>query len=181
MRRESICTERPAAVAAAIEDFLALEASGWKGESGTAAAHHEEVRSFIKMALLALTAENKVAIHRLLLDGRAIAAAITLYSGDTAWYWKTAYDENLARFAPGVLLSAALTEELADNGAIARTDSCAAPDYPTLDNIWSERLALCNRLIAVRPEAAFVRACRLEMLRGAALAAARSIRAHMRG
>ena len=64
----------PAAVAASVEDFFALEASGWKGEAGTAAAHHEEVTSFIKMALPRLAEEGKVAVHRLLLDGRAIAA-----------------------------------------------------------------------------------------------------------
>jgi Acetyltransferase (GNAT) domain len=171
----------PAKVAAAVEDFFALEASGWKGEAGTAAAYHEEVMSFIKTALPALAAEGKVAVHRLLLDGRAIAAAITLHTGDTGWYWKTAYDENFARFAPGVLLSAALTEELADNAAIARTDSCAAPGHPTLDHIWSERLALCNRMIAVRPEAPFARACRLETLRTTTIAAGKSLRRHMRG
>ena len=33
----------PAAVAAGLEDFLALEAGGWKGKAGTAAAHHEDV------------------------------------------------------------------------------------------------------------------------------------------
>ena len=171
----------PAAVAAGVEDFFAVEASGWKGEAGTAAAHHEEVTSFIKAALPRLAEEGKVAVHRLLLDGRAIAAAITLHSGDTAWYWKTAYDENFARFAPGVLLSAALTEELAADAAIARTNSCAAPGNPTLDHIWSERLTLCNRMIAVRPEAPFARACRLETLRTAAIAAGKSIRSHMRG
>src|SRR5579863_286161 len=171
----------PEAVAAGIDDFFALEASGWKGEAGTAAAHHEEMTSFIKMALSALAPEGKVAINRLLLDGRPIAAAITLHSGDTAWYWKTAYNENFARFAPGVLLSAALTEELADDGAIARTDSCAAPGNPMLDNIWSERLALCNRMIAVRPEVPFTGACRLEALRAAAIATGKSIRAHLRG
>ncbi len=171
----------PAAVAAAVEDFFALEASGWKGEVGTAAAHHEEVMSFIKTALPALAAEGKVDLHRLLLDGRAIAAAITLHSGDTAWYWKTAYDGNFARFAPGVLLSAALTEELADDAAVARTDSCAAPGNATLDHIWSERLALCNRMIAVRPEAPFARASRLETLRTTTIAAGKSIRRHMRG
>ncbi len=171
----------PVAVAAAAEDFFALEASGWKGEAGTAAAHHEEVLSFIKMALPTLAAEGKVAINRLLLDGRPIAAAITLQSGDTAWYWKTAYDENFARFSPGVLLSAALTEELAGNPTIARTDSCAAPGKSMLDNIWSERLTLCNRLIAVRPQAGFARACRLELLRGVTIAAVKALRTHMRG
>jgi Acetyltransferase (GNAT) domain len=171
----------PATVAAGLEDFFRLEAGGWKGEAGTAAAHHEEVTSFIRGALPTLAAEGKVALHRLLLDGRAIAAAITLHSGDTAWYWKTAYDEAHARFAPGILLSAAVTEELADNAAIVRTDSCAAPGNTTLDHIWSERLALCNRLIAVRPQAPFARACRLETLRTATIAAGKSLRRHMRG
>lgn len=171
----------PATVAAGLEDFLRLEAGGWKGEAGTAAVHHAEMTSFIKTALPGLAAEGKAAIHRLLLDGRAIAAAITLHSADSAWYWKTAYDENFARFAPGVLLSAALTEELAEDAAIVRTDSCAAPGNATLDHIWSERLALCNRMVAVRPQAPFARACRLETLRTAALAAAKSARRHMLG
>jgi CelD/BcsL family acetyltransferase involved in cellulose biosynthesis len=170
----------PAAVAAAVEDYFTLEASGWKGKAGTAAAHHDNVQSLFRAALSALAAEGKVAINRLLLDGRPIAAAITLRSGDTAWYWKTAYDENFARYAPGILLTAALTEELAENTGIARTDSCAAPDSSMLDYIWGERLTLCNRLIAVRLEAPFARACRLETLRGAASAAAKAFRARFR-
>jgi hypothetical protein len=166
-------------VAAALEDFFVLEASGWKGRAGTAAIAHDNVRGFVTAALSGLAAEGKVAINRLLLDGRAIAATVTLRSGDTAWYWKIAYDENFARYAPGILLTAALTEELAEDTAIARTDSCAGPNS-ILDYIWGERLTLCDRLIAVRPEAPFARACRLEMLRGAANAAAKSIRNRFR-
>lgn len=172
-------TTEVTAIAAAIEDFFALEANGWKGKAGTAAASHDNVRGFVTTALSGLAAEGKVTINRLFLDGRAIAAAITLRSGDTAWYWKIAYDEKFARYAPGVLLTAALTEELAENTALARTDSCAAPNS-ILDYIWGEQLTLCDRLIAVRPEAPFARACRLEMLRGAASAAAKSIRNRFR-
>ena len=166
----------PAAVERDIEDFFVLEAEGWKGEAGTAAARHEELRNFMKSAVGALGGEGKVAVNRILLDGRAIAATITLHSGDSAWYWKTAYDETLARFAPGVLLSAALTEGLAENTAIARTDSCAGPGNPILDNLWRERLLLCDRLIALHPRAPFRLACRLESLRGAAIGAAKSLR-----
>jgi len=173
-------TTEASAVAAAVEDFFALEASGWKGRAGTAAAYHDSVVGFFKTALTSLAGEGKAAINRLLLDGRPIAAAVTLFSGDAAWYWKTAYDENFARYAPGILLTAALTEELAANAAIARTDSCAAPGNSMLDYIWGERLTLCNRLIAVRPEAPFARACRLEMLRGAVSGAAKAIRNRLR-
>ena len=102
--------------------------------------------------------------------------AARLRSGDGAWYWKTTYDETLARFAPGVLLSAALTEDLAENPAIAYADSCAAPGNPILDNLWRERLDLCDRLIAVRPRAPFWLACRLEHLRGTMIAAVKSLR-----
>jgi CelD/BcsL family acetyltransferase involved in cellulose biosynthesis len=172
-------TTEPIAIAAALEDFFALEASGWKGKAGTAAAAHGNVRGFIASALAGLAAEGKAAINRLHLDGRAIAAAITLRSGDAAWYWKIAYDEKFARYAPGILLTAALTEELAENTAIARTDSCAGPNS-ILDYIWGERLTLCDRLIAVRPEAPFARACGLEILRGAISAAAKSLRNRFR-
>jgi CelD/BcsL family acetyltransferase involved in cellulose biosynthesis len=171
---------KPAAVAVAIEDFFALESGGWKGEAGTAAGHHADMRNFVKTALAALGAEGKVAVDRILLDGRAIAAAITLRSGDAAWYWKTAYDEHFARYAPGMLLTAALTEQLAEDEGIARTDSCAAPGTAVLDHIWRERLALGDRLIAVRPDAPFARACRLERLRAAAIAAVKSLRRRLR-
>jgi CelD/BcsL family acetyltransferase involved in cellulose biosynthesis len=166
----------PEAIDREIDDFFTLEAAGWKGDAGTAAARHDELRSFMKAATHALGAEGKVAINRILLDGRAIAATITLKSGDGAWYWKTAYDETLARFAPGVLLSAALTEDLAENIAIARTDSCAGPGNPILDNLWRERLYLCDRLIALRPRAPLQLARGLETLRGAMIGAAKALR-----
>jgi CelD/BcsL family acetyltransferase involved in cellulose biosynthesis len=169
-------SSEPQAVGKEIEDFFKLEASGWKGDVGTAAARHDDVRNFMKIGIEALAAEGKVALNRILVDGRAIAATVTLRSGDGAWFWKTAYDESLARFAPGVLLSAALTEDLAENPAISRTDSCAAQGNPILDNLWRERLYLCDRMIAVRPHAPFSIACRLEALRGAAIGAAKSFR-----
>jgi CelD/BcsL family acetyltransferase involved in cellulose biosynthesis len=166
--------------AAAIEDFFTLEASGWKGRAGTAAAQHEDLRRFMRTAVRALAADGKAAIDRILLDGRTIAATITLRSGRCAWFWKIAYDEEFARFSPGVMLSAVLTSELAEDPAIVRTDSCATADHPMIDHLWRERLALANRLIAVRPQAPFSWARRLEGLRSAAIAGVKSVRESIR-
>jgi CelD/BcsL family acetyltransferase involved in cellulose biosynthesis len=166
----------PSAVAFGIEDFLVLEANGWKGKAGTAAACRDDISRFIRTGLVGLAAEGKVAIKRILVDGRAIAATITLRSADAAWFWKTAYDERFARFAPGVLLAAALTEDLVEDVAIAQTDSCATAGHPVMEHIWRERLALCDLMVAVRPQAPFSRAQRLEMLRSALIAAAKSVR-----
>ncbi len=166
----------PAAAAKAAEEFVALEASGWKGKAGTAAAHHDKIQRFVKTAVRALAATGQVAINRILVDGRAIAATITLRSGDAAWFWKIAYDESFARYSPGVLLTVAVTEDLVDDAAVARTDSCATANHPMIDRIWRERLSLGDRFVAVRLQAPFARARRLERIRLAAIAAARGIR-----
>ncbi len=166
----------PAPVAAALEDFFVLEAAGWKGRVGTAAAEHDDIRRFIRNAADGLAAEGKVAIERILLDGRAIAAAIVLRSGRHAWFWKIAYDESFARFSPGVMMSVVVTDDLLDDLGIVRTDSCATADHPMIDHLWRERLALCDRLVAVRPQASFALACRLERLRAAGIAGAKSVR-----
>jgi len=166
----------PAAVVVALEDFLALEARGWKGRAGTAAAGHDNVRGFVRAAVRGLAAEGKVSIDRLLVDGRAIAATIVLRSAGSAWFWKIAYDEAYARYSPGVMLTVELTSELAEDTSLARTDSCATANHPMIDRIWRERLALCDRLIAVRPHVPFALARRLEGLRSAAIASARRLR-----
>jgi CelD/BcsL family acetyltransferase involved in cellulose biosynthesis len=166
----------PAAVAAAIEDFFKLESRGWKGQAGTAATFNDDIRHFVMAAVAGLAAEGKVAVNRILIDGRAIAATVTLRSADAAWFWKIVYDENFAQHSPGVILTLAVTEELVDDATILRTDSCASANHPMIDHIWRERLALCDRLIAVRPSAAISLARRAEMLRNAAIAAGKSIR-----
>ena len=171
-----ITATEPEEIAAGLDAFLALEASGWKGEAGTAAACSDAVGDFVKAAITTLAGEHKTEIDRLLLDGRTIAASITLRSGDGAWFWKIAYDEAQARFAPGVMLTALATERLAEDAGIAQTDSCATADHAVMNRTWSERLALCDLLVGVRPGVPFARAERLETLRIAALTAAKQTR-----
>src|SRR5207249_3881146 len=137
-------TRDPAAVAHALEDFLALEAGGWKGRAGTAARADRAIRKFIEMALAQLTTEGKVAIDRLFVDARAIAAAIVLRSGASAWCWKIAYDERFSRASPGVQLLLDLTQNLLDDAAIVRADSCATAGHPMIDHVWRERLPLAD-------------------------------------
>ncbi len=169
----------PPAVAAALGDFLALEAGGWKGRAGTAVADRDDLRRFMRTAVVGLAAECKASINRILVDGRAIAAAIVLHSGCGAWFWKIAYDESFARFSPGVMLTVALTKELLEDAAIERADSCATEDHPMIDRLWRERFVLCDRLVALRPQAPFAAVRHLEALRWAAIAGAKRIRRHL--
>jgi CelD/BcsL family acetyltransferase involved in cellulose biosynthesis len=169
----------PEPVAGAIEDFFKLESRGWKGKAGTAAVLDDDVHGFITAAVAGLAAEGKVAVNRIFIDGRAIAITITLRSADTAWFWKTVYDEKFAQYSPGVVLTFAVTEDLVEDTTLLRTDSCATANHPMIDHIWRERLTLTDRLIAVRPLASFSAVRRMEMLRNTAIAAAKALRAQM--
>src|SRR5580700_6796295 len=169
----------PETVAGAIEDFFKLETRGWKGKAGTAAALHDDIRNFIASAVNGLAAEGKVAINRIFIDGSAIAVTIMLRGADTAWFWKIVYDEKFARHSPGVVLTFAVTEDLVEDTTLVRTDSCATANHPMIDHVWRDRLTLCDRLIAVRPQASFSSVRRLEMLRNAAIAAAKAVRNQM--
>src|SRR5262249_6204478 len=89
-----------ATIGGALADFLTLEDAGWKGRAGTAAARSASIRAFLEAVVAALAQDGKAEIVRLMLAGRAIAALIVLRSGDTAWCWKIAYDEQHARASP---------------------------------------------------------------------------------
>jgi hypothetical protein len=164
----------PDEVSAALSDFLSLEANGWKGRRGTAAATQAKIRTFIETAIPALVADGMAQIHRLMVDGRAVAAAITLQRAGQAWFFKIAYDENLGRASPGVQLTLDVTAALLRETSIAAVDSCATEDHPMIDHLWRERLAVTDLLVAEpRAAVAFALACRLERLRRTAIAAAK--------
>jgi CelD/BcsL family acetyltransferase involved in cellulose biosynthesis len=166
----------PMPVAAALADFFTLEQRGWKGKAGTAAAQHDDVRTFITAVIGGLAAQGKVMLHRIFIDGRAIAVTITLRSADTAWFWKIVYDESFGQQSPGVVLTFAVTEDMVEDTSLLRTDSCATANHPMIDHIWRERLVLSDRLIGARPQVSFSSARRLERLRNAAIGAAKAAR-----
>ncbi|NVO12840.1 MAG: GNAT family N-acetyltransferase [Rhodoplanes sp.] len=169
------------ATVAALADFLDLEASGWKGTAGTAAIASPAQRALIETAVAGLAAEGHASIARLRLDGRTVAAGIVLASGGGTWFWKTAYDETLAKFSPGVLLALDLSDALLRDARITVVDSCAVAGHPMIDRLWADRRVLSDRLIALRPGGAgFTLAYRLEGLRRAAIATAKAARDRLR-
>ncbi len=65
----------------AIEDFLALEASGWKRERGTALLADPNRAAFARAMLDGFASDGRLRIARLSLDGRLIASGAVRRSG----------------------------------------------------------------------------------------------------
>lgn len=175
-------TAEESELAHSFDNFLTLEASGWKGRGGTAALHNPGVRDFMQRAITGLGEQDKTLIYELRLDNRVIASGIVLKSGNMGWTWKIAFDEAFSAYSPGVLLMTALTKSLLADTALVRVDSCATTAHMMINHLWAERLALADCLVSAKADAAFsfALAARLEALRRTALAVAKSVRGQVR-
>jgi CelD/BcsL family acetyltransferase involved in cellulose biosynthesis len=140
----------PDEVAAAIETFMKLEASGWKGKRGTALAQDTGDATFIRRATTALAETGQCEIVTLRAGDTPVAAAIVLRHQDRAFYFKLGVDERFAKFSPGVQLTLDLTRHLCADPIIASADSTASPDHPMINPIWRGRFAIGEVLIPLR-------------------------------
>ena len=136
-------------VRAATEDFLVLEAKGWKGARGSALLQDPDTSNFVRTMVWSAARHDHVRIASLSLDGRIIASVIMLVAQDTGYLWKIAYDEDFARFSPGVLLIEQFSQQLLTDKTVALVDSCAGEGYGMIEGLWSGRRAICDLMIGL--------------------------------
>jgi CelD/BcsL family acetyltransferase involved in cellulose biosynthesis len=141
----------PADIPRATEDFLALEASGWKAERG-ALLGHPSLATFVRSATRLLAREGKIRIHSLELAGKPIAMGVVIESGARSYFWKIAYDESLRAQAPGVQLVYAITETQSERADMAITDSCAIPGHYMIERCWPDRLVVCDLMVQAKTD-----------------------------
>ncbi|GAA0282581.1 GNAT family N-acetyltransferase [Alteraurantiacibacter aestuarii] len=120
------------------EDFLLLEASGWKGKSGSALASTPDTSQFFRQSMLGAARKGKLVRLSLMHRGRPIAMLANLIDRPGSFGFKTAFDEEFSAFSPGVLLEREYLATL-DRKDIAWCDSCAAPDHPVMSDLWAAR------------------------------------------
>jgi len=137
-------------VAAALEIFLRVEASGWKGKRGTALIQDDGDAAFVRRAAPALAETGQCEIVTLYAGATPVAAGIVLRHQDRAFFFKLGIDERFAKFSPGVQLTLDLTRHLCADPAIATADSTASADHPMINPIWRSRFAIGDVLIPLR-------------------------------
>ncbi|MEO7169372.1 MAG: GNAT family N-acetyltransferase [Sphingomonas sp.] len=124
-----------------IDTFLALEKSGWKGRVGSALACQPNTARFFRAALHGAHAAGNLELLRLDVADRPIAILVNFVTSPGSFSFKTAFDEDFARYSPGVLVQLANLQIL-NRDDIAWMDSCAAQDHPMIDSLWGQRRAI---------------------------------------
>lgn len=120
----------------AVMDFLRIESSGWKGKRGTALACDPATRQF---AIDAFTGDREASICRadvLTLDSVPVAVGLTVFSGDTGFTVKGAYDETYRSFSVGLLLEVEVLRSFLNDRWASRLDGATNGTH-VVDGLWS--------------------------------------------
>jgi len=131
-----------------INDFLELEGAGWKGRQQTAFNNRQDWAGFLKASITALVENNQCKLWRLRLNNRTIAITFAHHAGHQAWLNKITYDENYARYSPGVLLMLEVTKALGNDLDITEVDSLATPDHPMINRLWRQKISTTDIIIS---------------------------------
>jgi CelD/BcsL family acetyltransferase involved in cellulose biosynthesis len=99
-----------------LDEGLAVEASGWKGERGTAVGSSDRTRAFYLELARWLADRGELRLAFLRLDGKAFAFDFGIESLGRHSLLKTGYDPAFRADAPGVLLRASMIERAFDRG-----------------------------------------------------------------
>jgi hypothetical protein len=132
------------------ESFLKLEASGWKGREGSALACRGSHRAFFLEATAGAFQRNRLLMPAVLLGGTPIAQNSFFLAGHGCFYFKTGFDEQYAKFAPGFHLECETIRCLHSRPGIDWMDTCTGRDNELYNRLFLDRRSIQTLLVPVR-------------------------------
>lgn len=126
---------------AAVELFLELELSGWKGRAHTALASDRSHAEFFRELCANFARGGRLQLLELGTAERPVAMKCNILAAEGLFGFKIAFDESFARWSPGIQLEVE-NMNLFDRTEMAWMDSCADPANAMINRLWPERLQL---------------------------------------
>jgi CelD/BcsL family acetyltransferase involved in cellulose biosynthesis len=123
----------------ALDAFLELERSGWKGLRGTAMDSGVGHADFFREVCRAMAENGRLELLTLRVGDRRVAMKCNFFAGEGAFCFKIAFDDELARFSPGVQLERENVRIFHERGAVEWEDSCADPANAMINRLWPDR------------------------------------------
>jgi|HubBroStandDraft_1064217.scaffolds.fasta_scaffold02441_3 CelD/BcsL family acetyltransferase involved in cellulose biosynthesis len=100
-----ICNPDRSCVKDTLDDFIRVEAAGWKGQQRTALAFDQPLRCFFDTYAREANSRGYLRFCLLRVDDKLIAGQIAVLYANRFWMLKVGYDEEWAAYSPGVLLT----------------------------------------------------------------------------
>ena len=126
-------------VAAWTDEFMRLEASGWKGRAGSALACRADDRRFVNEVFAEAFRRGRLIITGLDLDGRPLARHILITGGEGSFTFKIAYDETYEKCSPGILGEVDNVRQFIEHPGPRWIDSNTARENTSYGRVWKDR------------------------------------------
>ncbi len=133
-----------------IKDFMALEASGWKGKAGTALSCREDDRRFVAAVFPEAFRRGRLQITGLDLDGKPLARHIMLAGGEGAFTLKIAYDETYASASPGIVAEVDNVRQFIEAPGARWLDSNTSAENKSYGRVWKDRRTMQRVAVGMR-------------------------------
>lgn len=129
-------------------EFLALERKGWKGANSSALDCSTQTRFLFCEALAGAARQGRLERLELRLDGKPLAMLVNFLCSPGSFSFKTAFDEEYARYSPGVLLQIK-NLALLQRTDISYCDNYAVEGHPMIDSLWTSRRSIGRYSVAI--------------------------------
>ncbi len=128
--------------------FLAMENSGWKHESGSSILSCPNETALYKAMISDAYEKGNLLFSRLCVDAVPIAYTLDITAPPSGFCLKSAIDQNHRKFSPGVLMEYETLKHYLGKDELTLVDSCSAPDNEMLNEMWPDRKTIMDLAIA---------------------------------
>jgi len=132
-----------------LDEFLALESSGWKGAEGSALSCNQPDACFFREFSREAFARGRLLMVAMRMNGKAIAALHNVYAGYGAFQIKTAYDESWQQYSPGKLTYMETLRILHEQKRCEWIDSCVSVTNTSAREVWRQQRLIGDLVIPV--------------------------------
>lgn len=109
-----------------LDEFIALENSGWKGRNLSSLASNPSQAAFFKEVAMQAAERNQLLVHRMQVGNKPCAMAISFVAQDTVFECKICFDEEHHALSPGMLLHVEYFRNILSGPRYKAFDSCSS-------------------------------------------------------
>ncbi|MEA3195193.1 MAG: hypothetical protein QOD26_3526 [Betaproteobacteria bacterium] len=132
------------------DEFLRLEASGWKAKEGSALACREDDRRFVAEVFPEAFRRGRLLITGLDLAGKPLARHCMIAGGEGAFTFKIAYDETYASCSPGILAEVDNVRQFLETPGPRWVDSNTSRENTSYGRVWKDRRTFQRVAVGLR-------------------------------
>jgi CelD/BcsL family acetyltransferase involved in cellulose biosynthesis len=134
------------------ENFLEIEAMGWKGEHGAALVCDPKTECFAREMASRFEEADRLVCPELTVGGELVASALCLRSGEGLFGFRSGWNPRFRKLSPGVILKYLTMQAVKGRTDLQWVDSCSEPGS-WVESIWPGRRRLTSGVFPTSPAA----------------------------